>query len=72
MTMRELERWIGWEIAGHYHQRIHGSLLLCPESTPRRTFSWPHKNDAISHARVLPQDRIFVWGCPCLRTGVGR
>ena len=22
MTLRELERWIGWEIAGHYHQRI--------------------------------------------------
>ena len=26
MTLRELERWIGWEIAGHYHQRIHAGL----------------------------------------------
>ena len=26
MTLRELERWIGWEIAGHDHQR---SMVVC-------------------------------------------
>jgi putative transposase len=38
MTLRELERWIAWEVAAHYHQRIHGTLhrapiavLACPE-----------------------------------------
>ena len=30
MTLRELERWIGWEIAGHYHQRIHAGLHRPP------------------------------------------
>ena len=26
MTLRELERWIAWEIAGDYHQRVHSAL----------------------------------------------
>jgi hypothetical protein len=30
MTLRELERWIGWEIAGNYHQRIHTALNRPP------------------------------------------
>jgi putative transposase len=31
MTLRELECWIaGWEIAGHYHQRIHTALHRPP------------------------------------------
>jgi putative transposase len=30
MTLRELERWIGREIAGHYHQRIHAGLHRPP------------------------------------------
>lgn len=30
MTLREVERWIGWEIAGHYHQGIHAALHRPP------------------------------------------
>jgi putative transposase len=35
MTLRELERWIGWEIAGNYHQRIHTALNRPPISVWR-------------------------------------
>jgi putative transposase len=53
MTLRELERWIGWEIAGHYRQRIHAGLHRPPiavwrENEERRNF-------------CLPVDRLQFW-----------
>jgi len=53
MTLRELERWIGWEIAGHYHQRVHASLHRPPIAVWREEM-----------ARVelrLPVDRMNFW-----------
>ena len=46
MTLRELERWIGWEVAGHYHQRVHAGLHRPPiavwrEHEDRRNFRLP-------------------------------
>ena len=53
MTLRELERWVGWEIAGHYHQRIHGSLLRPPIAVWR---------DQEEHFDLrLPVDRLQFW-----------
>ena len=50
MTLRELERWIGWEIAGHYHQRVHASLHRPPiavwrEEMARVRASPPRRSD---------------------------
>lgn len=53
MTMRELERWIGWEIAGHYHQRIHGSLLRPPIAV------WREHEEQLELR--LPVDRLQFW-----------
>jgi putative transposase len=53
MTLRDLERWIAWEIAGHYHQRVHAGLHRPPiavwrEQEERRNFR-------------LPVDRLQFW-----------
>jgi putative transposase len=53
MTLRELERWIAWEIAGHYHQRIHASLHRPPIAV------WKD-GEALRHLR-LPTDRMKFW-----------
>ena len=53
MKMRELERWIGWEIAGHYHQRIHGSLLSPPIAV------WREHEEQLELR--LPVDRLQFW-----------
>jgi putative transposase len=53
MTLRELERWIGWEIAGHYHQRIHGSLHRPPVAV------WREHEDRLDLR--LPADRLQFW-----------
>jgi putative transposase len=53
MTMRALERWIGWEIAGHYHQRIHGSLLRPPIAV------WREHEEQLELR--LPVDRLQFW-----------
>jgi putative transposase len=52
-TLHELERWIGWEVAGHYHQRVHAGLHRPPiavwrEHEERRNFR-------------LPVDRLQFW-----------
>jgi putative transposase len=53
MTLRELERWIGWEIAGHYHQRIHGGLHRPPIAAWR-------EHEGQRNLR-LPADRLQFW-----------
>ena len=53
MTLRELERWIAWEVAGHYHQRIHASLHRPPIAV------WKD-GEALRHLR-LPADRMKFW-----------
>ena len=53
MTLRELERWIGWEIAGHYHQRVHSSLHRPPIAV------W--REHEAQHQFRLPADRLDFW-----------
>jgi putative transposase len=53
MTLRELERWIGWEIAGNYHHRIHTSLNRPPISV------WRDHDDKLELR--LPVDRLQFW-----------
>jgi len=53
MTLRELERWIGWEIAGNYHQRIHTALNRPPVSV------WRDHEDRVRLR--LPVDRLQFW-----------
>jgi putative transposase len=53
MTLRELERWIAWEIAGRYHQRIHGTLKRAPIAV------W-QEGERRRHFR-LPVDRMKFW-----------
>lgn len=53
MTLRELERWIGWEITGHYHQRIHAGLHRPPIAV------WREQEDRLNFR--LPVDRLQFW-----------
>ena len=53
MTIRELERWIGWEICGHYHQRIHAGLHRPPIAV------WQEHEERI--ALRMPLDRLKFW-----------
>jgi len=53
MTLRELERWIAWEIAGNYHQRVHRALNRPPIAV------WREHEDNV-HLR-LPVDRLQFW-----------
>jgi putative transposase len=53
MTLRELEHWIAWEIAGNYHQRIHSTLNRPPIAV------WREQEDKIKLR--LPVDRLQFW-----------
>jgi putative transposase len=53
MTLRELERWIGWEIAGRYHQRIHTGLHRPPIAV------WREHEERLNFR--LPVDRLQFW-----------
>lgn len=53
MTLRELERWIGWEITGHYHQRIHAGLHRPPIAV------WREHEEQLDFR--LPVDRLQFW-----------
>jgi putative transposase len=53
MTLRELERWIAWEIAGNYYQRVHRALNRPPIAV------WREHEDNV-HLR-LPVDRLQFW-----------
>ena len=53
MTLRELERWIAWEIAGNYHQRVHSALNRPPIAV------WREHEDKVGLR--LPVDRLQFW-----------
>jgi len=53
MTLRELERWIAWEIAGNYHQRVHSTLNRPPIAV------WREHEDKVNLR--LPVDRLRFW-----------
>jgi putative transposase len=53
MTLRELERWIAWEIAGNYHQRVHSALNRPPIAV------WREHEDKLDLR--LPVDRLQFW-----------
>src|SRR4051794_24320010 len=53
MTLRELERWIAWEIVGHYHQRIHAVLHRPPIAV------WCEHDEQRNFR--LPVDRLQFW-----------
>jgi putative transposase len=53
MTLRELERWIAWEIAGHYRQRIHRALNRPPIAV------WREHEGKVGLR--LPVDRLQFW-----------
>jgi putative transposase len=53
MTLRELERWIAWEIAGNYHQRVHSALNRPPIAV------WREHEGKVGLR--LPVDRLQFW-----------
>ena len=53
MTLRDLERWIAWEIAGNYHQRVHSALNRPPIAV------WREHEDKLGLR--LPVDRLQFW-----------
>jgi putative transposase len=53
LTLRELERYVALEIAGQYHQSIHGALKRPPVAVWR-------EHEAKARLR-LPQDRMRFW-----------
>jgi len=53
MTLRELERWIAWEIAGNYHQRVHSTLNRPPIAV------WREHEGKVGLR--LPVDRLQFW-----------
>ena len=53
MTLRELEKWIAWEIAGNYHQRVHSALNRPPVAV------WREHEDKVNLR--LPVDRLQFW-----------
>ena len=54
MTLRELERWIAWQIAGRYHQRLHATLKRAADRGVAGA------RGALRHFR-LPADRMKFW-----------
>lgn len=53
MSLRELECYLGWEIAGGYHDRIHGALARSPLAVWRE-----HEARVKLH---MPHDRMAFW-----------
>jgi len=53
LTLRELERFIAWEIAGRYHQVVHASLHRPPMAVWR-------EHEASVRLR-MPTDRLSFW-----------
>jgi putative transposase len=53
MTLRELETWLAWEIAGNYHQRVHSALNRPPIAV------WREHEDQTGFR--LPVDRLQFW-----------
>lgn len=53
MSLRELECFLGWEIAGGYHDRIHSTLMRSPLAVWR-------EHEARINLR-MPHDRMAFW-----------
>jgi putative transposase len=53
MSLRELECYLGWEIAGGYHTRIHSALMRSPLAVWR-------EHEARINLR-MPHDRMTFW-----------
>jgi putative transposase len=53
MSLRQLESYLGWEIAGGYHERIHSRLMRSPLSAWR-------EHEAQVKLR-MPHDRMAFW-----------
>lgn len=53
LTLRELERFVGWEIAGRYHQMVHSALRRPPVAVWRE-----HEG---STPLRMPADRMAFW-----------
>jgi putative transposase len=53
LTMKELEKWLTYQIVGHYHQAIHRALLRPPIAV------WRDWDDKIPFE--LPVDRLGFW-----------
>ena len=75
MSLRELECYLGWEIAGGYHERIHSVLMRSPLAIWRDheaevTFHMPHDRMAFwvsflpEEHRTLRPDGIWLHGLP--------
>jgi hypothetical protein len=75
MSLRELERYLGWEIAGGYHGRIHSALMRSPlaiwrEHEGRVQLRMPHDRMAFwvsflpeEHRKLRP-DGVWLHGLP--------
>ena len=75
MSLRELECYLGWEIAGGYHERIHSSLMRSPlaiwrEHEERVRLRMPHDRMAFwvsflpEERRKLRPDGVWLHGLP--------
>ena len=53
LTLRELERFVAWEIAGRYHQVVHSALRRPPVAV------W-HEHEGSTPLR-MPADRLRFW-----------
>jgi putative transposase len=53
MSLRELELYLGWEIAGGYHDRIHSALMRSPMAV------WREHEQQVNLR--MPQDRMAFW-----------
>ena len=54
MSLRELERYLGWEIAGGYHERIHSGLQRSPLGVWREQEAQAMTPRAIGDASRVP------------------
>ncbi len=75
MSLRELELYLGWEIAGGYHDRIHSALMRSPlavwrEHEAQVNLRMPHDRMAFwasflpEERRMLRPDGIWLHGLP--------
>lgn len=75
MSLRELECYLGWEIAGGYHERIHSALMRSPaaiwrDHEERVQFRMPHDRMAFwvsflpEERRKLRPDGVWLHGLP--------
>lgn len=66
MTMAELERWIGLEIAGKYHQNVHRGVHAIPEQL------WDRSIHRAPPMLVKDPERFIIDFLPAETRQVGR